>query len=186
MSAALWAAGAGSESSHPKEGSAGSWIPSGRSIASSSCCRGRWGRLVPCPRCWVRCFKWILWSSKPGWKVESVKGRWIVALAFPFCCSCSLPPASPARWDSFAPNVVFCPYGRTGQHQGEGAGLEVDFAASDIQTQAVWPAGVTWGSVCSTERLAPRRGGGMRLPLALGLPPATAQMAATSSTPRLV
>lgn len=41
----------------------------------------------------------------------------------------------------------------------------------------------------SAERLAPPRDGGMRLPLALGLPPALAQgvqMAAASSTSRLV
>lgn len=38
-------------------------------------------------------------------------------------------PASPARWEGFAPNLVFYPCGRTGQDQGERAELGVDFAA---------------------------------------------------------
>lgn len=60
------------------------------------------------------------------------EGKMDHSSCFPLLQQLLSAPASPARWEGFAPNLVFYPCGRTGQDQGEGAGLRADFAASAL------------------------------------------------------
>lgn len=83
-------------------------VPSARSITQLHCFREGEGGWTHVPDV-GEMFKMDPVELTARLEGAKLKGRWVTALAFPFCSSCSLPPASPAGWDSFAPNLLSYP-----------------------------------------------------------------------------
>lgn len=113
-----------------------------------------------------------------------------MALALPFCCVRSLPPASTAGWKGLCSKPrVLAPCEGLSSPRGKERGWKLFLQLRLSQTTQPGLLGYLGIRLHSMERLAPPRPGGMRRPLAVGLPPATArgvQMVATSSASRRV